>query len=86
MHTDKYGGLMAISIHALREEGDYIAKVGAKSKDKISIHALREEGDKIRCAAGKPPLWISIHALREEGDAGRGGGWDAPYHFYPRPP
>ena len=22
MHTDKYGGLMAISIHALREEGD----------------------------------------------------------------
>ena len=74
-----------ISIHALREEGDCI-RAGRFWHLRISIHALREEGDKIRCAAGKPPLWISIHALREEGDAGRGGGWDAPYHFYPRPP
>ena len=34
----------AISIHALREEGDKIAKVDGTAI-KISIHALREEGD-----------------------------------------
>ena len=33
-----------ISIHALREEGDYPAPVRADAL-KISIHALREEGD-----------------------------------------
>ena len=33
-----------ISIHALREEGDKIAKVDGTAI-KISIHALREEGD-----------------------------------------
>ena len=38
------------------------------------------------CCKGRLCFLISIHALREEGDAGRGGGWDAPYHFYPRPP
>ena len=33
-----------ISIHALREEGDYIGFKLANFED-ISIHALREEGD-----------------------------------------
>ena len=33
-----------ISIHALREEGDYIAQLDA-AQVVISIHALREEGD-----------------------------------------
>ena len=34
----------AISIHALREEGDYEAlQIGSRAD--ISIHALREEGD-----------------------------------------
>ena len=33
-----------ISIHALREEGDYHEWYG-RIKDAISIHALREEGD-----------------------------------------
>ena len=63
--------LLAISIHALREEGDVlhihlIAVLG------ISIHALREEGD---CAGFSVRLSgkdISIHALREEGDQRRG--------------
>ena len=36
--------LYAISIHALREEGD-LAASGWKQADAISIHALREEGD-----------------------------------------
>ena len=35
-----------ISIHALREEGDFMAWVKDFYK-LISIHALREEGDKI---------------------------------------
>ena len=57
---------VAISTHALREEGDrmdWIADEGSF----ISTHALREEGDLIHqdeVAAGL----ISTHALREEGD------------------
>ena len=35
-----------ISIHALREEGDYGCAL-PEDLEKISIHALREEGDKI---------------------------------------
>ena len=36
--------IRAISIHALREEGDAFRKK-AFANDIISIHALREEGD-----------------------------------------
>ena len=57
----------AISIHALREEGDTVIKDVVFEPEGISIHALREEGD-----PRPPPLrlrrGISIHALREEGD------------------
>ena len=56
----------AISIHALREEGDS-GKSRPLTSICISIHALREEGDADNdawIAAAK----ISIHALREEGD------------------
>ena len=35
---------MAISIHALREEGDFVG-VATEGSIPISIHALREEGD-----------------------------------------
>ena len=35
-----------ISIHALREEGDFHLYVIRKSLFAISIHALREEGDR----------------------------------------
>ena len=57
----------AISIHALREEGD----VGTQRKGRksaISIHALREEGDVYPHGRCHPDDDISIHALREEGD------------------
>ena len=37
-----------ISIHALREEGDYQLYKGYRGPETISIHALREEGDGIR--------------------------------------
>ena len=59
--------LNAISIHALREEGDALAIRQDVAGAAISIHALREEGDDgIICEANKNG--ISIHALREEGD------------------
>ena len=34
-----------ISIHALREEGDFVGVIIPQFVQKISIHALREEGD-----------------------------------------
>ena len=60
--------LFAISIHALREEGDPLRFCGSYLLS-ISIHALREEGDfgKDRDVAHYAVV-ISIHALREEGD------------------
>ena len=38
----------AISIHALREEGDVAKLAGEVIDHAISIHALREEGDFLR--------------------------------------
>ena len=56
-----------ISIHALREEGDYSFFHFVFPFYLISIHALREEGDLLQAA--HPDIYaISIHALREEGD------------------
>ena len=54
---------IAISIHALREEGDRADGFHAVNVDVISIHALREEGDgvarDVACAVGdfypRPP-------------------------------
>ena len=60
------GSAGAISIHALREEGDKEKKPDEKPA-KISIHALREEGDKVKMSNTDVTI-ISIHALREEGD------------------
>ena len=57
----------AISIHALREEGDQVVRLCAVAL-KISIHALREEGDPLSDLDGRCVKHISIHALREEGD------------------
>ena len=56
-----------ISIHALREEGDFDFACLNGTRFVISIHALREEGDVYYyCKAVNTA--ISIHALREEGD------------------
>ena len=57
-----------ISIHALREEGDYNALVRRLDDLEISIHALREEGDCPVRVGDLRDIEISIHALREEGD------------------
>ena len=55
-----------ISIHALREESDQVARVSGAAGI-ISIHALREESDETE-RAWMLALEISIHALREESD------------------
>ena len=41
---EKFAAEPKISIHALREEGDYGCAL-PEDLEKISIHALREEGD-----------------------------------------
>ena len=75
----------AISIHALRGEGDDLKVRGAIVLDGISIHALRGEGDpsdRVR----RVLRGISIHALRGEGDAAENGGGCRCIYFNPRPP
>ena len=74
----------AISIHALREEGDLHHFHFVRWAD-ISIHALREEGD-IRKEIKL--CWINYFYPRPP-RGGRPGGLDAPHsqlYFYPRPP
>ena len=74
----------AISIHALREEGDHRPQRIPRRGD-ISIHALREEGDIIFSLAlsrmsnfyPRPP-----RGGRRSGCATRTPCW----YFYPRPP
>ena len=75
----------AISIHALREEGDTYRRQYHGSYA-ISIHALREEGDQPHFRRTLSGSYISIHALREEGDSDRVDERAGRNHFYPRPP
>ena len=57
----------AISIHALRVEGDSSPMPPSFVTVPISIHALRVEGDD-HVYHSFPLIFISIHALRVEGD------------------
>ena len=57
----------AISIHALRVEGDSRTSKTKGRITHISIHALRVEGDQNTCVHHQKKV-ISIHALRVEGD------------------
>ena len=75
----------AISIHALREEGDSGFPDIEPMDTEISIHALREEGD-LRGDQADRGLAISIHALREEGDILTPRSKALHNNFYPRPP
>ena len=77
---------MAISIHALREEGDTAFRDWWTITKHISIHALREEGDPSSCFPAAKSHEISIHALREEGDCSGATLSTDPPNFYPRPP
>ena len=53
--TGDYLTLKAISIHALRKEGDELVALVPVERLEISIHALRKEGDYLRpqCECGR---------------------------------
>ena len=56
---------MAISIHALREEGDCQRPLRAQTAQGISIHALREEGDSGAIPAkAVSPIFLSTPSAR----------------------
>ena len=55
----------AISIHALREEGDGRLRYFGHQAEIISIHALREEGDDTHALVVKlPKLFLSTPSAR----------------------
>ena len=74
----------AISIHALRGEGDPCGSV-KRDFGGISIHALRGEGDRAN-RLRRSKQGISIHALRGEGDDKAELINKINKHFNPRPP
>ena len=79
-------GPEAISIHALREEGDGIRQRNRRPLPLISIHALREEGDQPQEALlVNSPKFLSTPSARR---ATRSTFPAIPTiaYFYPRPP
>ena len=78
-------GRLAISTHALREEGDESQPSLSWYINKISTHALREEGDNGITQPQREDI-ISTHALREEGDRSSRYLQLTGHNFYPRPP
>ena len=56
-----------ISIHALREEGDFSRTRPSHRKCNFNPRPPRGGRLKYWCMESMP-IWISIHALREEGD------------------
>ena len=78
--------IVDISIHALREEGDFQHVAHGVCCFRISIHALREEGDhlcRIRCLAGDG--FLSTPSARRATNDMTVAAAEA-YNFYPRPP
>ena len=74
-----------ISIHALREEGDWRIRDSGQ-RITISIHALREEGDSASTIASPP--YQHFYPRPPRGGRLLGGGVrrERCKHFYPRPP
>ena len=76
---------MAISIHALREEGDF--GVGREDAGCPDFYPRPPRGGRHVAEALFPEgLKISIHALREEGDIPAPRFPTRSSNFYPRPP
>ena len=77
---------LQISIHALREEGDFGCLFHLIGGNRYFYprppRGGRQPGCRPRCRFSK----ISIHALREEGDAAGGCSECVQKNFYPRPP
>ena len=88
-HTDNYIRChsQSISIHALREEGDFILRGQTENDILISIHALREEGD-----LTTRPIMASPTGLFLSTPSARRATQDyikiivLEDYFYPRPP
>ena len=75
----------AISIHALREEGDHRHR-GRRRHRRISIHALREEGDTPMAASfSRGRQFLSTPSARRATSRATTMRCALPY-FYPRPP
>ena len=75
-----------ISIHALREEGDVLARVAhCFAWLFLSTPSARRATGVARLALVCSDM-ISIHALREEGDPATSASSCWRRHFYPRPP
>ena len=75
----------AISIHALREEGDPDNKTGGKGLGYFYPRPPRG-GRHAGQRRGRERGHISIHALREEGDSRQASSTTLKSNFYPRPP
>ena len=74
-----------ISIHALREEGDFVSHNGQNSTiEFLSTPSARRATD--RRVVDNSVHDISIHALREEGDLATHKCRQSVQYFYPRPP
>ena len=81
----KDGEVSAISIHALREEGDR-AKMEL-SRNQNNFYPRPPRGGRLGVGHGVGHhIDISIHALREEGDGASHGQSTTACYFYPRPP
>ena len=75
----------AISIHALREEGDDFFSFLCYSC--TDFYPRPPRGGRLSAErTSVTSIPISIHALREEGDAAGTDGAQDQKHFYPRPP
>ena len=79
------GKACAISIHALREEGDGRPRAAHTQNDNFYPRPPRG-GRRFVAVGGTSDGVISIHALREEGDNSRSVRRDIVCNFYPRPP
>ena len=74
-----------ISIHALREEGDYRLSYCFQGPQ-ISIHALREEGDRRKSARGTSRHYFYPRPPRGGRPSRKRPSCRRPKYFYPRPP
>ena len=74
-----------ISIHALREEGDYTRCFDVREEDDFYPRPPRG-GRHPQNVGGTASRIISIHALREEGDRVPSKMLCSYTYFYPRPP
>ena len=76
----------AISIHALREEGDRVRANSQSSRSSFLSTPSARRATFTSCLPYPQRGPISIHALREEGDRSLCGEALGCKHFYPRPP